>query len=119
MHPNGFVLPRLETAPVGSVRGTAGIEARAWLQAAYGMQLRAWQAYALDRALEVDESGRLVWSTVIVTVARQSGKSWLSRAMCMWRLHNAERFGEEQTVLHVANRRSTAMEVMRPAGIAS
>jgi hypothetical protein len=111
------VLPRLESPRLGSDRGTAGIEARAWLESAYGMKLRAWQAYALDRALEVDEEGRLVWSTVVVTVARQSGKSWLSRAMCMWRLHHADRFGEEQTVLHVANRRSTAMEVMRPAAV--
>jgi phage terminase large subunit-like protein len=53
----------------------------------------------------------------MVTVGRQSGKSWLSRAVCLWRLHHAELFGEEQTILHVANRRSTAMEVMRPAGL--
>jgi hypothetical protein len=32
-------------------------------------------------------------------------------------LHNAELFGETQTILHVANRRQTAMEVMRPAGL--
>ena len=31
-------------------------------------------------------------------------------------MHNAELFGETQTVLHVANRRQTAIEVMRPAG---
>jgi phage terminase large subunit-like protein len=35
----------------------------------------------------------------------------------MWRLHHADLFGEPQTILHVANRRSTAMEVMRPAGL--
>jgi hypothetical protein len=81
------------------------------------MTLRPWQRYALDRALEHDEKGELIWPTVIITVGRQSGKSWLSRALCLWRLHQAELFGETQTILHVANRRQTAMEVMRPAGL--
>jgi len=35
----------------------------------------------------------------------------------MWRLHNQDYFGEPQTVLHVANKRETALEVMRPAGL--
>ena len=80
------------------------------------MTLFGWQRYALDRALEHDADGHLVWSTVIITVGRQSGKSWLSRALCMWRLHHADLFGEAQTILHIANKRATAMEVMRPAG---
>jgi hypothetical protein len=84
----------------------------------YGLQLRGWQAYALDRALEYyPETGELCWSTICLTVSRQQGKSVLSRAICMWRLHHAELFGEPQTILHVANKRATAMEVMRPAGI--
>jgi phage terminase large subunit-like protein len=78
------------------------------------MTLRPWQAYALDRALEYDKDG-LIWASVIITVGRQSGKSWLSRAVCMWRLHNAELFNEPQTIIHVANKRETAMEVIRPA----
>jgi hypothetical protein len=35
----------------------------------------------------------------------------------MWRLHHADLFGETQTIMHVANKRSTAMEVLRPAGL--
>jgi phage terminase large subunit-like protein len=35
----------------------------------------------------------------------------------MWRMHHPDLFGEPQTILHVANRRSTAMEVLRPAGL--
>ena len=51
-------------------------------------------------------------------MARQSGKSYLARALCMWRLHEGrDLFGKEQTVLHVANKRETAMEVMRPAAL--
>jgi phage terminase large subunit-like protein len=32
-------------------------------------------------------------------------------------MHHPELFGEPQTILHVANKRSTAMEVLRPAGL--
>lgn len=109
-------MPRLETEAPGSVVGSLGEEAAAWCRDRFGITLRGWQRYALHRALEVDADGRLVWSKVIVTVGRQSGKSVLSRAACMWRIHHATRFGEPQTVLHVANRRATAVEVMRPAG---
>lgn len=116
-HPDGFVLPRLETATPGTLGGSYGDAAEKWLNDVYGMKLRAWQRYALHRALEHDQNGQLIWPTVLVTVGRQSGKSYLSRAVCMWRLHHAELFGETQTILHVANRRSTAMEVMRPAGL--
>ncbi|HEY7821851.1 MAG TPA: terminase family protein [Acidimicrobiia bacterium] len=97
--------------------GSWGGEAAEWLSRVFGLELRGWQRYALDRALEYDETGSLVWPTVIITVGRQSGKSVLSRAVCLWRLHHPEHFEETQTILHVANRRSTAMEVMRPAGI--
>lgn len=117
MHSDGFVLPRLETARPARVRGSWGEEARAWLADVFGLELRGWQRYALDRALEYDENEELVWSTVIITVGRQSGKSVMSRAVCLWRLHHADHFDEPQTILHVANKRSTAMEVMRPAGL--
>jgi hypothetical protein len=83
----------------------------------YGMTLRGWQRYALERALEFDDQGKLVWPMVLLTVGRQSGKSWLSRGLCLWRLHHAQLFGEDQTILHVANKRDTALEVFRPAGI--
>lgn len=115
-HSDGWVLPRLETARPASVVGSLGADATAWVGDVLGITLRPWQAYALERALEVDAQGRLVWSKVIITVGRQSGKSVLSRAACMWRIHQAAHFEETQTVLHVANRRATAVEVMRPAG---
>jgi hypothetical protein len=117
MHEDGWVYPRMETRPPASVRGTHGGKAAEWLKTVYGMTLRGWQRHALDRALEHDEDGRLVWSVVVLTVGRQSGKSWLSRGICMWRLHHAELFGEPQTILHMANKRDTAMEVLRPAGL--
>jgi len=89
--------------------------AQEWVRKAFGLELRGWQAYALNRALEHDDQGELVWPVVVITVGRQSGKSVLSRAVCMWRMHHAELFGEQQTILHVANKVETAREVMRPA----
>jgi phage terminase large subunit-like protein len=117
IHEDGFILPRLETKPPSALGGTHGPQAAEWLKTVYGMELFPWQRYALNRALEYDLENKLVWSAVIITVGRQSGKSWLSRAICLWRLHHGHLFGEVQTVLHVANKRSTAMEVMRPAGL--
>lgn len=117
LHPDGFVLPRLETRPSGAVVGSYGGQARGWLRDTYGLVLRGWQGYAIDRALEHDADGVLVWPLVVLSVGRQSGKSVLSRGICMWRLHHADLFGEPQTVLHVANTVSTALEVMRPAGL--
>jgi phage terminase large subunit-like protein len=116
-HELGFILPRLETKAPSGLGGTHGPQAAEWLKSVYGMDLFAWQRYALNRALEYDIEGRLIWSAVVITVGRQSGKSWLSRGLCLWRLHHADLFGETQTVLHVANKRSTALEVMRPAGL--
>jgi len=114
-HPDGFVLPRLETKPHSAVAGSHGGDAAKWLSEVYGMELFGWQRYALERCLEYDGDGKLCWSTCILTVGRQSGKSTLSRGLILWRMHNAELFGEPQTVLHVSNKRATAMEIMRPA----
>ncbi len=115
--PDGYILPRLETRASERMGGSYGESAAEWLRDVYGMDLRGWQRHALDRALEHDAEGNLLWPTVIITVGRQSGKSYLARAVCMWRLHHADLFGETQTIMHVANKRSTAMEVLRPAGL--
>jgi hypothetical protein len=115
--PDGYILPRLETRAPERMGGSYGQSAATWLSDVYGMDLRGWQRHALDRALEHDGEGNLLWPTVIITVGRQSGKSYLARAVCMWRLHHADLFGETQTIMHVANKRSTAMEVLRPAGL--
>lgn len=112
-----FVLPRIETSRHSRCQGSHGADAVAWLKDTFGMVLRPWQAHALERALEYDADRKLIWQTVIVTVSRQSGKSWLARGLAMWRLHHADLFGEEQLLLHVANKTTTAMEVMRPAGM--
>ena len=115
---DGLLLPRLETPADGEVVGSLGPEAIEWVNAERCLgdaRLRRWQEYVLERALEVREDGSLRWPVVIVSTARQQGKSYLLRALALWRLHQAERFEEEQTVLHVSVKAAQAAEVWRPA----
>ena len=65
----------------------------------------------MARAFEHDEDGRLVWRTVMVSAPRQVGKSYLERIACGWRMHQGERFGGPQDVLHVAHKLVGAQEV--------
>ena len=67
------------------------------------------------RLLEVDATGELVWETVVWTMARQLGKSWLLRELCLWRIHQGDRFGEPQDVLHTGKDVAVCKEVQRPA----
>jgi hypothetical protein len=77
------------------------------------LRLRPWQKYVLERGLEVDSSGRLVWSTVAVSAPRQLGKSWLMLALAMARLNHAEAFGEQQRVVHTASRLRQAYRIQQ------
>jgi phage terminase large subunit-like protein len=52
---------------------------------ALGTPLMPWQQYAADVGGEVDERGRFVYSLVIVTVPRQSGKTTLMLAQSVQR----------------------------------
>ena len=113
--------PRLMSGPHPAATGSYGAEAVAWgearrLHPRRSAGTRWWQRLALERALEHDDRGALVWPVVIVSAPRQAGKSWLERIVCGWRTHQAERFGgQEQAVLHVAHKLIAAQEVWRPA----
>ena len=50
-------------------------------------------------------------------MARQLGKSWLLRELLLWRIHQGERFGEPQDVLHTGKDLAVCKEVQRPARI--
>jgi hypothetical protein len=80
-----------------------------------GRSLRWWQRLVATRLLEVDGTGRLVWETLLLTMARQLGKSWLLRELLLWRLHQGDRFGEPQDVLHTGKDLQVCKEVLRPA----
>lgn len=93
--------------------GSLGVDAAKWLGNFAGIDLRWWQRLALARMLEYDEDGQLVWLDVLLSTARQVGKSWLVRALALWRVHQAGRFGEEQLVLHTGKDLAVCRELHR------
>src|SRR5262245_44502137 len=98
--PDNAVWPRLMSAPHPAAVGSVGAEFCHWSQQRSGRPVRWWQQVASYRLLEVDADGRLVWEAVVASMARQLGKSWWLRDLLMWRMHQADRFGEPQLVLH-------------------
>jgi hypothetical protein len=80
-----------------------------------GIVLLWWQRLVVYRLLEYDAAGVLVWRSVLLTVARQVGKSTLLRALALWRMHRADLFGEPQTVLHTARDLQIMRDTQRSA----
>src|SRR4029077_19219670 len=76
---------RLMTVPHRRATGSLGAEFAAWSEAREGRGLRWWQRLVAARLLETDRDGRLVWETATLSTARQVGKSWLLRELCLWR----------------------------------
>lgn len=97
--------------------GTYGERAAEWLEKNRDVKLRWWQRLCLDRALEYNENGELIWSEIIVSTPRQSGKSvWLREAILLWRIFDSEALlGEPQVCVHVAHKLKSAVEIFAPA----
>jgi hypothetical protein len=85
-----------------------------YAEARSGRPLRWWQKLVATRLLEVDDQGRLVWDTLVLSTSRQLGKSWLLRELLLWRVHQSARFGEPQDVLHTGKDLAVCREVQRP-----
>jgi hypothetical protein len=115
--PADAVWPRLMTVPHPAAVGSLGLEFVGWAEARSGWPLRWWQRLVAVRLLEVDGAGELVWRTMVLTMARQLGKSWLLRELLLWRVHQGERFGEPQDVLHTGKDVAVCKEVQRPARV--
>jgi phage terminase large subunit-like protein len=107
--------PRFMTVPHPAAVGSLGGEFEAWCVERFGA-MRWFQRLIAFRVLEVDASGHLVWDVVIWTMARQLGKSWLLRALLLWRIQPEQvaRFGEAQTVVHTAKDLDSANECQMP-----
>jgi hypothetical protein len=103
--------PRLMTVPHPNAVGSLGAEAIAWVRAEMGLDLRHWQRLDLTRRLEHDGDGNLVWPFVLLTTARQVGKSTTLRAGATWRIHQTARWGEAQTVVHTGKDLPVCKEV--------
>ena len=115
--PDDATWPRLMTVPHPRAVGSIGSEFIAWAEERSGRPLRWWQRLVATRLLEVDEAGALVWEAMILSTARQVGKSWLLRELLLWRVHQGERFGEPQDVLHTGRDLAICKEVQRPARV--
>lgn len=113
--PSDATWPRLMSVPHPRAVGSLGDEFIAWAEARTGRPLRWFQRLIAVRILEIDAEGRLVWESVVWTTARQVGKSWLLRELLLWRIHQGERFGEPQDVLHTGKDLAVCKEVQRSA----
>lgn len=107
--------PRLMSAPHPRAVGSYGAELVAFAEARSEQPLRWWQRLLSARLLEHDAAGSLVWLVCLLSTPRQVGKSWWLRELCLWRLHQQERFGEPQLVLHTGKDTYVCKEVQRPA----
>src|SRR6185436_12526833 len=113
--PKDAVWPRLMTVPHPSAVGSLGPDFIRWAEAREGRPLRWWQKLVATRLLEHDSDKRLVWETMVLSMARQLGKSWLLRELLLWRIHQSHWFGETQDVLHTGKDLQVCKEVLRPA----
>jgi hypothetical protein len=105
------------SVPHRRAAGSLGPEFIRWAEDRSERSLRWWQRLAATRMLEVDTDDRLVWETILLTVPRQLGKSWLLRELAFWRMHQSDRFGEPQDVLHTGKDLEICVEVQRPARV--
>ena len=108
-------LPRLMTVPHPRATGSFGREASEMARQRWGLRLRWWQELAITRALEHDGDGRLVWPEVVESTPRRAGKSVGVRVGSLWRIHQAERFGEAQLVMFTGKDLPICKEIHRKA----
>jgi hypothetical protein len=94
-------------APAFGGGPTAGPRAAALARKVFGLKVLRWQRYVLDRGLE-RAGDRWRWRIVVVTVARQNGKSVLLRALAADSLIA----GRGQHVGALSHLRSTARETL-------
>ena len=114
--PEGMRLPRIWTQTPPDVTGSYGDQCLTWASENLGIDCRPWQRWAITRALEHRADGSLRWSVVVLTVSRQSGKSWVGKAVCGWRMaEGADLFGQPQMVVSTANKFNTASELWQGA----
>jgi hypothetical protein len=108
--PADAVWPRLMSAPHRDAVGSYEPQFTAWCRSEHGMVLRWFQRLSAARLLEHDVHGALCWEVVLLSVARQVGKTRLSGLLLDWRSESAGLFGEPQLIMHTANVLSLAEE---------
>lgn len=104
--------PRVATDPLRELtpETTLGYELIEFARA-IGMPLLPWQERVAIRALELRPDGRYRFRTVVVIVARQNGKTHLSKVLALWKMY----LDGAKMVLGVAQDLSIAKEVWEGA----
>ena len=113
--PDDASWPRLMTGPHPRAVGSWGEELAEFAEDFDGRPLRWWQRLVAARLLEYDSDEKLVWLVALLSTSRQVGKSWLLRSLAMWRIHQAEFFGEEQLAIFTGKDLPVCREIQRPA----
>lgn len=85
----GSTEPRICTPPLRPLTPdtSLGFEVVEFADEVLGVELLPWQKAALIRALELLPDGSLRFRTVVILVARQNGKSTISRVLILWWLY--------------------------------
>lgn len=109
----GYEQPRIFTPPLRELtpETSLGFDVIAFASLICGIELFPWQKWLLIHALELLPDGSFRFRTVVVLVARQSGKSTLSQILALWFMY---RLGSD-LVLGTAQDLDTAEEVWQGA----
>jgi phage terminase large subunit-like protein len=82
----------LESPRSTLVTGSFGYKVVKWAKRRLGLVLDPWQQYALQRALEHDADMQLLARKVLLSVARQNGKSVIVRSLVGWLLDEGHKW---------------------------
>lgn len=81
---SALITPSLETPRSPRAVMSYGPLVSRWAEKRLGIIHGPWQEYALGRMLECDDEGDLIARLVLLSVARQNGKSVIVRSICGW-----------------------------------
>lgn len=79
-----LIPPALETPRSPRAVGSYGPLVTRWTERRLGLIHGPWQEYALGRMLECDDDGDLIARLILLSVARQNGKSVIVRSLVGW-----------------------------------
>lgn len=101
-----LIPPALETPRSPRAVATYGPLVTRWCERKLGIIHGPWQEYALSRMLEADEDGDLIARIILLSVARQNGKSVIVRSIVGWLMdegYRLEAFNDWRMVLLAAH----------------
>lgn len=86
-----IIPPRWETPDPPGVTGSYGPRVIEWSKRELGLTFGAWQAHAITKALRHRRNGDLIARTVLLSTARQNGKTVIVRGVLGWFLAEGQK----------------------------